>query len=39
MPETPELPRKDAAYEPGELVTFPGAREYKRPQNTALGEG
>jgi len=33
MPETPELPRKDAADEPGKLVTFPGAREHKRPQN------
>jgi predicted ATPase/DNA-binding CsgD family transcriptional regulator len=33
MPETPELPRKDAADEPGELVAFPGAREQARPQN------
>jgi predicted ATPase len=29
MPETPELSRKDAAEEPGQLVTFPGA--HKRP--------
>ena len=31
MPETPELSRKDAADETGELVRFPGAR--KRPGN------